>query len=220
MISLESLSRGIKEGAVKDLNLILKADVQGSLEALEGALRPLSTKEVRVNIIHSGAGAINESDIMLAKASQAIVIGFGVPLNGQLKTLAEAEGVDVRLYNIIYNVTDDIKLAIEGMFEPEYEEVVVGHAEVRTLFKSSKVGVIAGCYVLDGKLIRGAGIRVLREKDVIYEGKLESLKRFKEDVKEVEAGFECGVALPGFQNFKEKDIIEIFEMRVKPRKKA
>jgi translation initiation factor IF-2 len=218
LFTLETYSKEIKSGEVKDLNLIIKADVQGSLEALTSSLKNLSTEKIHVNIIHAGVGAILESDIMLAKASEAIVIGFGVSFNGEAKAMAEAEGVDAREYHVIYEVTDNVKLAMEGLLEPEYEEVVIGQAVVRALFKYSKVGVIAGCFIPDGKLLRGGPIRVKRDQKIIYEGKLESLRRFKEDVKEVAQGFECGVAVTGFNAWQEGDVIEAYEMRVKPKK--
>jgi len=218
-VSLEDFSKTVKEGKRKDLNLIIKADAQGSLEALAASLISLTTQDIRVHDLHKAVGAINESDIMLAKASNSIVIGFHLGFEGQTQTLAEKEGVEVRLYNIIYKVTEDIKLAMEGLLEPEYEEVVIGHAEVRSIFKSSKVGVIAGCFVKDGKLARGAKLKLLRGNEIVHEGKLESLKRFKDDVKEVETNFECGVSIASFGNFKEGDIVEASQMREKPRKR-
>lgn len=220
ILTLEDYSKHVKEGERKDLNLIIKADVQGSLEALTQALSKLSLAGIHLNLIHGGVGNITESDIMLAKASQAIVIGFHCNFDGNAKNISETEGVDVRLYNIIYKVTDDIKLAMEGMLEPEYEEVVIGRAEVRTLFKYSKVGVIAGSYVLEGKIKRGGSIRVLRQGKKIFEGKLDSLKRFKEDVKEVSKDFECGIAIMKYSDFKEGDIIEAYEVREKPRRRV
>lgn len=220
LLSLENFSKHVKEGERKDLNLILKTDVQGSLEALTKELSGLLVSGIHVNILHSGVGNITESDIMLARASESIVIGFHTDFSGNAKVVAEEEGVDTRLYDVIYKVSEDIKLAMEGMLEPEYEEVVIGHAEVRELFKYSKVGVIAGCFVTNGKIIRGAKIRILREDEKIYEGKLDSLKRFKEDVKEVGINFECGMAIMGYTDFKVGDIIEAFEIRQKPRKKT
>lgn len=218
-LSLEDFSKDVKEGKRKDLNIILKADMQGSLEALAAALSNLSNESIHIHLLHKAVGAINESDIMLAKVSASIIIGFHVGFEGQNQAFAEKEGIDVRLYNIIYKATEDITLAMEGLLEPEYEEVVTGHAEVRSIFKSSKIGTIAGCFVKDGKLVRGCKIKILRDNDMIYDGKLESLKRFKEDVKEVETNFECGISISGYNDFKEGDIIEASEMREKPRKK-
>lgn len=215
--SLEDYSKQMKEGEVKDLNLILKVDVQGSLEAILGSLRNLSSSRARINLVHSGVGGINESDIMLAAASESIVVGFRVGYEGNAQALVQQEGINVRQYEIIYKLTEDLQLALEGLLEPEYEEVIVGHADVRNLFRYSKVGVIAGCFVVDGKLIRGRGLRIFRDNKKIYEGKLESLKRFKDDVKEVAENFECGVAIVGYEDFKEKDRLECFEMRPKAR---
>ncbi|NPV52277.1 MAG: translation initiation factor IF-2 [Firmicutes bacterium] len=211
-ISLDDLFDRIKEGEVKELKLIIKADVQGSVEALRQALERLSTDEVKVNIIHSGVGAITESDIMLASASSAIVIGFQVRPDANAKKMAERDGVDVRLYRIIYDATEDIKAAMEGMLEPEYHEVVMGKAQVRATFKIPKVGMIAGSYVEEGKITRDADVRVLRDNIVVHEGKIESLKRFKDDVREVLQGFECGIGLQNFNDIKEGDIIEAFKL--------
>ncbi|MFC1767810.1 translation initiation factor IF-2, partial [Candidatus Margulisiibacteriota bacterium] len=219
LMSLEDFSQSVKEGKRKDLNIILKTDVGGSLEALKKMLFPLTTADVRVSIIHSGVGAISESDIMLAKASQAIVIGFHVAYEGDAKALADTERVDSRIYDIIYMIGDDLKLAMEGMLEPEYEEAMVGKALVKNTFKFSKVGVIAGCMVTEGKMVRNSNMRVSRDGEEIYSGKMESLKRFKDDAKEVEKGYECGIAVKGFTNFKEGDEIESIELRLKPRKK-
>ena len=216
--TLETFSKKIKEGERKDLNLIIKADVQGSLEAISSSLEYLRTENIHVRIIHGAVGNINESDIMLAEASQAIVIGFHVAYDGDAKRLSEDEGVDTRLYDIIYNLVDDVKLAMEGLLEPEYEEVVVGLAEVRQLFRYSKVGTIAGCFISQGKLLRGTSMRIKRGGDIVWEGRLESLKRFKEDVREVEKGYECGVSISGYNDFKIGDVIETYEKRVKARK--
>lgn len=218
IFSLEDFSAHIREGKRKDLHLIVKADVQGSLEALCQSLQKLSTAEINIHIVHKGIGSINESDIMLAKASSSILIGFHVNFDTQAKLRAEQEGVDTRIYDIIYKCTEDIQLAMGGLLEPEYEEFILGHAEVRSLFKYSKVGVIAGCFIKDGKMVRGKNIRIFRDKKIIYEGRLEALKRFKEDVKEVEVNFECGISISGYKDFKVNDIIEAFEMRAKPRK--
>ena len=211
-MSLDKLFEKLKEGEVKELKVVLKADVQGTLEALQDSLRKLSTDEVRVNIIRSGIGAISESDIMLASASDAIVIGFNVRPTAQAKRLAEQEKVEVRFYDVIYKLIEDVKKAMSGLLEPEYEERIVGVAEVRATFKVPKVGVVAGCYVKEGKLERGAKVRLLRDNVVIYTGRISSLKRFKEDVKEVVAGYECGVGLENFNDIKVGDVIEAFEL--------
>jgi translation initiation factor IF-2 len=218
VLSLEDFSRTVKEGIRKDLNIILKADVQGSLEAIVNMLKNLTTSDVRVNIIHSGAGGISESDVMLAVASKAIIIGFNVPYEGGAKLMADDKGVDTRIYNIIYQITDDVKAAMDGMLEPVKEEVILGHATVKALFKYSKVGAIAGCIVKDGKMQRGAMMRVIRDGNKLYEGKLEALKRFKEDAKEVQAGYECGISTSSFSDFTEGDVIECFEIRMSARK--
>ena len=211
-ISLDDLFNKIKEGEVKELNIIIKADVQGSVEALKHSLAKLSTPEVRVNVIHSGVGAISESDVMLASASNAIIIGFNVRHDSNTKATAELEGVDIRLYRVIYDAIDDIKAALEGMLEPELKEVVNGKAEVRQIFKVPKVGTVAGCYVREGKVTRSSQIRVVRDGKVIAECEIESLKRFKDDVKEVAEGYECGIGLKNFHDIKEGDILEAFIM--------
>ena len=217
--TLEQFSHTIKEGAHKDLTLILKADVQGSLEALHNSLNKISIEGMRVDVIHKAVGNINESDVLLAEASNAVILGFHVTISVRAKELAEAEGVEVRLYDVIYKLIEDIEMALEGMLETEYEEVTVGRAEVRQTFKYSKVGVIAGCFVQSGFFKRGLGLRVLREGKQVYEGKVESLKRFKEDVREVQENFECGVAVMGYSDFKVGDVLECFEKREKVRKK-
>ncbi|ABZ84847.1 translation initiation factor if-2 [Heliomicrobium modesticaldum Ice1] len=209
-VSLDDLFKQIKEGQVKDLNVIVKADVQGSVEALKGALERLSTDEVRVNCVHGGVGAITETDVMLAAASNAIIIGFNVRPDANSRKAAEAQQVDIRLYRVIYDATEDIKAAMSGMLEPEEKEVVQGHAEVRATFKVPKAGTIAGCYVLDGKVTRNAEVRVIRDGIVIHEGKLDSLKRFKDDVKEVAEGYECGIGIENFNDIREHDTLEFF----------
>ncbi|MFA5114205.1 MAG: translation initiation factor IF-2 [Candidatus Margulisiibacteriota bacterium] len=219
VVSLEDFSKQIKQGESQDLNLVVKADVQGSLDAILKSLADMKVGQIGIRIIHSGVGLINESDVMLATASKAILIGFNVGQEGAVANLAADEGVEIRQYNIIYNLLDDAKLAMEGLLEPEYEEVITGHAEVRNLFSFSKVGKIAGCFVTDGKMTRGTGMRILREKKKIWEGKMESLKRFKEDVRSVEQNFECGINIPGYTDFKVGDVIENFEIREKPRGK-
>ncbi|HVN67031.1 MAG TPA: translation initiation factor IF-2 [Candidatus Sulfotelmatobacter sp.] len=217
VVSLEDFSKQIKEGEKQDLNLVIKTDVQGSLEAINQSLADLKVGNIGVQIIHSGVGSINESDVILAKASNAILVGFNAVPEATASNLAADEGVEVRQYNIIYKLIDDVKLAMEGMLEPVYEEVVIGHAEVRNLFSFSKIGTIAGCFVTDGKMVRGSGLRIMRGKEKVYEGKMESLKRFKEDVKAVEANYECGINIPGYTDFKVGDIIEAFEVREKAR---
>lgn len=216
-LSLEDFSKEVKEGEARDLCLVVKADVNGSIEAIVKSVQNLAVGNIRLNIIHTGVGSVNESDIMLAKASNAIIICFNVGTSGNAETLAAEEGIEVRAYNIIYKLIDDVKLAMEGMLEPVYEEVIVGHAEVRQLFHYSKVGVIAGCFVIDGKMTRSNRIRIFRDRQKIYDGKLESLKRFKEDVKMVEQNFECGISIAGYADFQMGDIIEAYEMREKGR---
>jgi translation initiation factor IF-2 len=211
-ISLEDLFDKIKEGEVKDLNIIIKADVQGSVEAIKQSLDKLSTQEVRVNIIHGGVGTISESDVMLASASNAIIIGFNVRHDSNTKATAELQGVDIRLYRIIYDAIDDIKAAMEGMLDPDYKEVFNGKAEVRQVFKVPKAGTIAGSYVTEGKINRSSKMRVIRDGIVISENEIESLKRFKDDVKEVTEGYECGIGLMNFNDIKEGDILEAFTM--------
>lgn len=211
-ISLDQLFSQIQQGKVKDLNLIVKADVQGSVEAMKQSLEKLSNDEVRVRVIHKGAGAINESDVMLAAASNAIIIGFNVRPEPSAVSVAGRESVDIRLYRVIYNAIEDVEAAMRGMLDPEFKEVVLGHAEVRNLFKLSSVGTIAGCYVLDGKITRNSEARVIRDGIVAYEGSISSLKRFKDDAKEVAAGYECGLTLEKFNDLKEGDVIESFVM--------
>ncbi len=216
-MSLDDLFSQIQAGSLKELNLIIKADVQGSVEAVKQSLMKLSNEEVVVKCIHGGVGAINESDVSLASASKAIIIGFNVRPDTQAKATAEREGVDVRLYKVIYQAIEDIEAAMKGMLDPVFEEKVIGHAEVRQIFKASAVGNIAGSYVLDGIFQRGCMIRITREGEQIYEGELASLKRFKDDVKEVKAGFECGLVFEGFDSMQELDIVEAYIMVEVPR---
>ena len=211
-ISLDDLFTQIAAGNVKDLNVIVKADVQGSVEAVKQALEKLSNEEVHVRCIHGGVGAITGSDIMFASASNAIVIGFNVRPDNMAREIAEREKVDVRMYRIIYNAIEDIEKAMKGMFAPVFKETELGHAEVRSTFKVSGIGTIAGCYVQDGKVSRNAKIRVVRGGIVIHEGKIASLKRFKDDAKEVAAGYECGIGVEGFNEIREGDVIEAFVM--------
>ncbi len=212
-LTLDDVFARIAEGKVLDLNLVVKADVQGSLEALTDALLKIQHPEVKVRVIHSGVGGINESDVMLASASSAIVIGFNVRPSPAATALAESEGVDVRTYRVIYKVTEDITAALVGMLKPTIEEVVLGQAEVRTTFKASKLGTIAGCMVTHGTVTRNAMVRVLRNDVVVHDGKMGSLKRFAEDAREVAEGFECGILLDGFNDLKEGDVLEAYETR-------
>lgn len=216
-MSLDDLFSQIQSGNVKELNIIVKADVQGSVEAVKQSLVKLSNEEVVVKVIHGGVGAINESDVILASASNAIIIGFNVRPDPMAKSTAEREGVDVRLYKVIYNAIEDVEAAMKGMLDPIFEEKIIGHAEVRQIFKASGVGNIAGSYVLDGVFERGCKVRVKREGEQIFEGDLASLKRFKDDVKEVKTGYECGLVLDGFNDIQELDIIEAYKMVEVPR---
>ena len=221
-MSLDDLFNQIQAGNLKELNIIVKADVQGSVEAVKQSLMKLSNEEVVVKCIHGGVGAINESDVSLASASSAIIIGFNVRPDNMAKTIAEREGVDIRLYRVIYQAIEDIEAAMKGMLDPVFEEKVIGHAEVRQIFKASAVGNIAGSYVLDGTLQRDCKVRITRagveeNGGVIYEGALASLKRFKDDVKEVRAGFECGLVFDGFDQMQELDIVEAYIMVEVPR---
>ncbi|SMC19335.1 translation initiation factor IF-2 [Andreprevotia lacus DSM 23236] len=209
---LENMFAQMAEGEVQNLPIIIKSDVQGSLEALSGSLQKLSTEEVRVQILHSGVGGISESDINLALASKAVVVGFNVRADAAARKLAEAEGVDIRYYNIIYDVVDDVRAALTGMLAPEKREQIIGLLEIRQVFVVSKVGSIAGCYVLDGMVKRGAGVRVLRNNVVVHQGELETLKRFKDDVKEVKSGYECGLQIKNYNDIQEGDQLEAFEI--------
>ncbi|WP_431799340.1 translation initiation factor IF-2 [Halobacillus andaensis] len=211
-VSLDDLFSQIKEGEIKDINLILKGDVQGSVEALAGSLEKIEVEGVKVKIIHTGVGAITESDISLAAASNAIVIGFNVRPDGNARKAAESEDVEIRLHNIIYKVMEEIEAAMKGMLDPEYEEKIIGQVEVREIFKVSKIGTIAGSYVTDGKITRNSGIRVIRDGVVIYEGEIDALKRYKDDAKEVMQGYECGITVKNFNDLKVGDIIEPYVM--------
>ena len=216
-LSLDDLFSQIKAGNVKELPIIVKADVQGSVEAVKQSLVKLSNEEVVVKVIHGGVGTINESDVTLASASNAIIIGFNVRPDATAKSIADREKVDMRLYRVIYQAIEDVEAAMKGMLDPVYEEQVTGHAIVRQTFKASGVGTIAGSYVLDGKITRGSKARITREGEQIFEGTLASLKRFKDDVKEVNAGYECGLVFEGFNDLKEDDMIEIYIMVEVPR---
>ena len=217
-MSLDDLYSQIQAGNLKELKIIIKADVQGSVEAVKQSLLKLSNDEVVIKCIHAGVGAINESDIILASASNAIVIGFNIRPDARAKDMADSEGVDVRLYRVIYNAIEDIDSAMKGMLDPIYEEKIIGHAEIRQTYKASGIGVIAGSYVLDGTINRNCSVRITREGNLIFEGKLASLKRFKDDVKEVKSGFECGMVFENFQDVAEEDQIEAYEMVEVPRK--
>jgi translation initiation factor IF-2 len=200
------------EGGKKTLALLIKADVQGSQEALEHALSRLSTDEVKVSVVHSGVGGITESDVNLAMASRAVIIGFNARADATARKLIESSGVDVRDYHVIYDAVEEVKAALSGMLAPERKESVLGMVEVRQVFRISKVGTVAGCYVQEGLVKRGAQVRVLRDNVVIHTGDIDTLKRFKDDVREVKAGFECGMSLKNFQDLKEGDQFEVFEV--------
>ncbi|MCO4328285.1 translation initiation factor IF-2 [Staphylococcus hyicus] len=211
-VSLDNLFEQMKQGEMKDLNVIIKGDVQGSVEALAASLMKIDVEGVNVRIIHTATGAINESDVTLANASNGIIIGFNVRPDAGAKRAAEAENVDMRLHRVIYNVIEEIESAMKGMLDPEYEEKVIGQAEVRQTFKVSKVGTIAGSYVIDGKITRDSGVRIIRDGVVLFEGELDTLKRFKDDAKEVAQGYECGITIEKFNDIKEGDIIEAYVM--------
>lgn len=215
-VSLDDLFTQIQSGNMKELNIVIKADVQGSVEAVRSSLEKLSNEEVRIRTIHGGVGAITESDVMLASASNAIIIGFNVRPENTAKSVAEDQKVDVRLYRVIYNAIEDINSAMKGMLDPVYEEKVIGHAEIRQIFKASGVGTIGGSYVTDGKIIRNSQVRIIRNGIVVYEGELAALRRFKDDVKEVNSGYECGLLFNKFNDIKEGDQVEAFIMEQIP----
>jgi len=217
-VSLEDLYSQIQEGKVKELAIVVKADVQGSVEAIRQSLEKLSTDDVKVRVIHGAVGAITETDVTLAAASNALVIGFNVRPDGNATVQAEKENIEIKTYRIIYDAIEDVKSAMIGMLEPEYKEVVNGKAEVRMTYKISNVGTIAGCYVTDGKIVRNSEIRVIRDGIVIFESTLASLKRFKDDAKEVAKGYECGLSVEKFNDLKEGDVIESFTMEAIKRK--
>jgi translation initiation factor IF-2 len=209
-LSLEEIFSQFQAGQAAELNLILKADVQGSLEPIVNSLSRLGDEDLKVRILHEGIGSISESDVMLASASQAIIIGFHVAVDEAASRRAVREGVDIRLYTIIYNLIDDVDRALRGLLEPEYEQVVIGHAEVRAVFRIRRRGNIAGCYVTDGEVTRSSAVRVLRQGEELFDGQLDSLKRFQDDVTEVKAGFECGIGVAGFDDFEEGDVLEFY----------
>lgn len=212
-LGLEDLYAQIKEGKLKELKLILKADAQGSLEAIKDVLGKLNISEVKLNILHEGIGNINISDVMLAVASDALILGFNVEIEDASKVIIEKEGQEVRTYNIIYELANDIKAALEGMLEPKLKKIFLGKADVRKVFKLSSSGIIAGSFVSKGKIIRSAHIRVVRNGQEVFEGYLASLKRFKDDVREVEEGFECGISVKGFDQVMEGDVIEAYDIK-------
>jgi translation initiation factor IF-2 len=212
-VSLEDVFARAQKGDLQELNLVIKADVAGSLEALADEVAKLPQQQVTVNIVHDGVGGINESDVMLASASNGIVIGFNVRPVQDAAEIARREGVEIRTYDVIYNIVGELRSAMEGLLAPEEVEATVGTAEVRQTFKASRVGTIAGSYVLDGTIRRGANVRLVREGTVIWTGRIGSLRRFQEDAREVSAGFECGIVLDGYQDVKEGDVLEVFETR-------
>jgi translation initiation factor IF-2 len=212
-VTLEEVFARARAGEIKELNIVLKADVQGSLEALQDEIAKLPQDQVTINIIRSAPGGINESDVMLAAASDAVVIGFNVRPGAEARRAADAEGVEVRTYSVIYKVTDELKAAMEGMLEPEEVEQTIGEAEVKQLFRSSRWGTIAGSQVTEGRVTRNANVRLVRDGTVVWTGRIGSLRRFKDDVGEVEEGLECGIVLDGYQDVKEGDVLEAFETK-------
>ncbi|MEI6513675.1 MAG: translation initiation factor IF-2, partial [bacterium] len=211
--SLQDLYQKLIEGEIKDLNVVVKADVGGSVEAVREQLEQMQSEEVVIKVISTGVGNVNESDVDFASAAEAIVVGFNVKIEPGAKALAERQGVEVRSYKIIYELLDDIEKAMKGMLEPKFEEIHLGNAEIRAVFKLTRSGIIAGSYVTDGKIQRNANARLSRAGEVIFTGKIGSLKHLKDDVKEMAAGFECGISLDGFDEYKEGDIIEAYEVR-------
>ena len=211
-VSLEDLFSQIQAGEMKTLNIIVKADVQGSAEAVKASLEKITNEEVRVKVIHSAVGAINESDVMLAATSGAIIVGFNVRPDNAARDSAARSNVDMRMYRVIYDCINEIEAAMKGMLSPKFKEAIIGHAEVRETYKVSKVGTVMGCYVTDGKIQRGCQVRVLRDNIVIHEGDLASLRRFKDDVKEVASGYECGMQIEKFNDVKVGDVIECYVM--------
>jgi len=212
-VSLDNLFAKMQEGEMKTLNLIVKADVQGSAEAVKASLEKISNEEVRVKVIHAGVGAINESDVLLASTSGAIIVGFNVRPDAAAQASGHRANVDMRFYRVIYDAMDEIEAAMKGMLAPKYEEVVIGHAEVRQTYKVSAIGTVAGCMVKDGKVTRDGKVRILRDNIVIYEGEIGSLQRFKDAAKEVTAGYECGMTIAGYNDIREFDIFECFAMQ-------
>ncbi|MEG1463089.1 MAG: translation initiation factor IF-2, partial [Anaerorhabdus sp.] len=210
-MSLDDLAAQIEAGSVQEIPVIVKSDVQGTAEAVKASLEKIDVSGIKVNVIRSQAGAISESDVMLASASKAVIYGFNVRPDANVRKKAEEEGIDIRLHNIIYKAVEEMELAMKGMLAPVYEEVVIGQAVVRQTFKVSKVGTIAGCMVSDGKLVRDCGVRLIRDGIVVYTGVLGSLKRFQNDAKEVSSGYECGITIENFNDIKEGDIVEAYQ---------
>ena len=210
--TLEELFSQIQEGEVKELNLIVKGDVQGSVGAIVSSLEKLSTENVRVKIVHTGVGAVTESDVMLASTSDAVIIGFNVRPSAAVSSMAERDNVQIRTYRVIYDIIDDVENAMKGMLDPEFKEVILGTVEIRDTFKVPGVGVVGGAYVTEGKVVRNAQIRLVRDGIVIHEGKIASLKRFKDDAREVAQGYECRIGIENYNDIKEGDIIECFQM--------
>ena len=211
-VTLDNLFNQIEQGKLKDLNIIIKADVQGSVQAIRQSLEKIQNEEARVRIIHANVGGITESDVTLAKVTNSIIIGFNVRPEAMAKSTADKEGVDIKIYSVIYNAIDDVTAALNGMLKPKYKEVIQGTAEIRQVFKITNVGMIAGCYVLEGKIVRNSGLRVIRDNVVIHTGKLSSLKRMKDDAKEVAEGYECGVQIEDYSDIKVGDKIESYIM--------
>ena len=212
-VNLDNLFDQIQEGDIKELNIVIKADVQGSVEAMRETLLKLSTDEVKVNIIHGGVGGVTETDVMLAAASNAIILGFNVRPGTNARQTAEKQGIDIRTYRVIYKAVEDIRDAMEGLLDPDYKEYVVGQAEVRQTFKVPDIGTIAGCYVTEGKVVRNANIRLIRDGKIIKEGLISSLKRFKDDAKEVKEGYECGIGIEDYDDVKDGDIMEVYDYK-------
>lgn len=217
-VSLEDLHAEIEAGKIKELKLIIKADVQGSLEAIKDTLNKINASEIKLDFIHMGVGNINASDAILAVASNALILGFNIAQDEGSKEIAAKEGLDIRMYNIIYELANDIKAALEGMLEPKIKKVFVGRAEIRKVLKLSRAGTVAGCFVAKGKISRNNLIHLVRNDELVFEGKLSSLKRFKDDVREVSEGFECGLTLAGFDDVHEGDLVEAFEIEKIARK--
>jgi translation initiation factor IF-2 len=215
-MSLEDLYEKIRQDEIKELNLILKADVQGSVEALAEALGRLSNEEVNVKVLHSGVGGVTETDVMLASASNALIIAFSVRAEPKVLSLAEQEKTDLRFYNVIYDAVSDVKNALTGMLKPVFREILLGHAEVRETFSMHRVGTIAGSYIVDGKMERNAKVRLLRDNVVVHDGRIASLRRFKDDVKEVQAGYECGIRMENFNDVKSGDVLESYTLEQVP----
>jgi translation initiation factor IF-2 len=216
-LSLEDLFRQIQEGEVQEFNLIIKGDTQGSVEAVRDSVVKIKVGEIVVNIIHTGVGAINENDVMLARASNAVVIGFNVRPDSSVQDIAAREKVEIRTYRVIYQLLEELEAALVGMLKPEFEEVKVGELEVRAVFRVPRQGAIAGSYVKEGEINRSSRVRLVRDGSIVYEGGVSSLRRFKDDVRSVATGYECGVGLENFQDVKEGDVIEVIEMREIPR---